>query len=145
MSEKRETAKPRVKFETRKPKFVRQESWRYKKVSESWRRPRGSSSKMRMKLRGWPKTVAVGYKTPRAIRGMHPSGMRETLVRRPKELEELDPKSRVVRIAHTVGERKRIAILEKADELGLKVLNPKGLRKVEEEAEVEEVEKTEQP
>ncbi len=145
MSEKREMAKPRVKFETRKPKFVRQESWRYKKVSESWRRPRGSSSKMRMKLRGWPKTVAVGYKTPRAIRGMHPSGMRETLVRRPKELEELDPKSRVVRIAHTVGERKRIAILEKADELGLKVLNPKGLRKVEEEAEVEEVEKTEQP
>jgi len=145
MSEKREMAKPRVKFETRKPKFVRQESWRYKKVSESWRRPRGSSSKMRLRLRGWPKTVAVGYKTPRAIRGMHPSGMRETLVRRPKELEELDPKSRVVRIAHTVGERKRIAILEKADELGLKVLNPKGLRKVEEEAEVEEVEKTEQP
>src|SRR5438034_580225 len=30
-----------------KPEFGRQESWRYKRVKENWRRPRGVTSKMR--------------------------------------------------------------------------------------------------
>ena len=33
----------------REPDFIRQESWRYVRVKESWRRPRGIDSKMRLK------------------------------------------------------------------------------------------------
>jgi large subunit ribosomal protein L32e len=50
--------------------------------------------------------------------------MREVAVHRPKDLEGLDPKFQVVRIGHTVGERKRLTILERAKEIGIKVLNP---------------------
>jgi len=40
------------------------------------------------------------------------------------QLEGLDPKRHAIRIAHRVGDRKRLEILERADDLDLKVLNP---------------------
>ncbi|MEM1559611.1 MAG: 50S ribosomal protein L32e [Candidatus Bathyarchaeia archaeon] len=108
----------------RSVKFVRQESWRYARVDENWRKPRGVSSKMRRRMRGWPRIVSIGYGSPRIVRGLHPSGFREVLVYREEDLEGLDPERDAVRIAHTVGMRKRRAILDKARKLGLKVLNP---------------------
>jgi len=104
--------------------FVRQESWRYSRVGASWRRPRGISSKMRLRRKGWPKVVDIGYRAPREERGLHPSGLREVLVYNENDLRGLDPALFAVRIAHAVGKRKRKAILAKASELGLKVLNP---------------------
>lgn len=109
---------------SRRPKFVRQESWRYGRLDESWRKPRGKSSRIRRQKRGWPELVKVGYKGPVKTRHMHPSGLREVAVHRPQDLEGLNPKTQAVRIAHTVGERKRVTILERAKEMGLKVLNP---------------------
>jgi len=41
------------------------------------------------------------------------------------QLDGLDPKRHAVRIARRVGERKRMEILERADDLDLKVLNPR--------------------
>jgi large subunit ribosomal protein L32e len=108
----------------RRVKFVRQESWRYVRVKDKWRKPRGVSSKMRRRMRGWPRIVSIGYGAPRAIKGLHPSGFREILVYNEKELEGLNPHRDAIRIAHTVGMRKRRLILEKARQLGLKVLNP---------------------
>ncbi len=115
----------RKEIAKRRPEFVRQESWRYKRVKPSWRRPRGIDSKMRMEVKGWPKRVKVGYRGPRAVRGLHPSGYKEVLVHNVKELEKLDPETEAARIAHTVGARKRREILKRAKELGIKVLNPR--------------------
>jgi large subunit ribosomal protein L32e len=42
-------------------------------------------------------------------------------------LARLDPKKDAARIGHTVGKRKRIEIINKAVELGIKVLNPGNL------------------
>ncbi len=39
-------------------------------------------------------------------------------------LSNLDPKNDAARIGHTVGKKKRIEIIGKAGELGIKVLNP---------------------
>lgn len=109
----------------KKPEFKRQErSWRYKRVKESWRRPKGLDSKMRLKRKGWPPSVSVGYKSPRVIRGVHPSGFEEVLVHNLKEAENLDPNKQVIRIAHTVGAKKRALILKRAKKLGVTVLNP---------------------
>jgi large subunit ribosomal protein L32e len=47
--------KKREMVKKRKPEFRRQESWRYKRVGESWRRPKGLDSKMRKEVKGWPR------------------------------------------------------------------------------------------
>src|SRR5260370_10197793 len=90
-----------------KPEFRRQESWRYKRVKENWRRPRGVTSKMRKEESGFPAKVKNGYGTASATRGLHPRGLVDTLVWREVELEKLDPKVHIVRIAARDGERKR--------------------------------------
>ena len=107
-----------------RPKFVREESWRYKRVKPSWRSARGKSSRVRRSKEGWPPLVKIGYARPASIRGLHPSGMKEILVHRPKDLEQIDPKICVARIAHTVGENKRLLILDAAERRGVHVLNP---------------------
>jgi len=141
LSQRKKLTKMRNALRSRKPRFIRQESWRYKRVKPSWRRPRGKTSKMRREQRGWPKTVAAGYKVAKRVRGLHPSGFREILIHRLEDLEKIDVNAQVARIAATVGERKRIAILERAKALNIRILNPGPAKKPEEvEAEAEEVE-----
>ncbi len=111
------------------PVFRRQEWFRYKKLggkSAPWRRPRGIHSKMRRHFKYRPPVVAIGYRTPAAARGLHPSGFEEVLVFRPEDLEDLDPKTQGARIGGTVGGRKQAAIVSKADEMGIRVFNRGG-------------------
>jgi large subunit ribosomal protein L32e len=85
---------------------------------------------MRLGKRGWPKIVKIGYKKNRKGRGLHPSGLEEIIVRRPADLEKINAKTQIVKIGHTVGERNRNAIMERAQALELRVANP-GLKKPE--------------
>jgi large subunit ribosomal protein L32e len=117
--------KARKRAKKKKPAFVRSESWRYMKLKENWRRPRGLDNKMRRKIKGWPPSVSVGYKGPKAARGLHPSGYKEVLVHNAKELSNIDPKTEAARIAHTVGKRKRVQILAEAKKLKVFILNVK--------------------
>ncbi|HID74145.1 MAG TPA: 50S ribosomal protein L32e [Thermoplasmata archaeon] len=107
----------------RMPTFRRQEWFRYRRLGTAWRRPKGLHSKMRKRLRYRPPLATVGYRTPRKARGLHPSGFREVLVHRPADLDGIDPKVQAARIAHSVGVRKRIEIIKRADDLGIRVLN----------------------
>jgi large subunit ribosomal protein L32e len=53
-------------------------------------------------------------------------------------LEDVNPNTQAIRIAHTVGARKRIEITAKARERAIHVLNPREVeRPLEEETEVE--------
>jgi large subunit ribosomal protein L32e len=129
-----------------KPKFVRQESWRYKRLKENWRRPRGLDNKMRRKIKGWPPTVNAGYRGPKVTRGLHPSGYREVLVYNLKELKGIDPKTQVIRIAHAVGNRKKAKMLTEARRKKITILNVKEVKEVvKKEEEVEEETKKEKP
>ncbi len=114
----------RKKIKSKKPEFRRQESWRYKRIKESWRRPRGIDSKMRRKVKGWPATVNIGYRGPKLARGLHPSAFKEVLVYNIDDLRKINPETEAIRIAHTVGARKRAEILNRAKELGIHILNP---------------------
>lgn len=149
MSEEKEKAEKPVKLKERaltlrerikrkKAKFRRQESWRYKRVKEVWRRPDGVDSKMRKKVKGWPKSVEVGYRGPKEARGLHPSGYAEVLIHTLDDIEEVDPKTQAIRIAHTVGAKKRVEITARAKEREIYILNPKEEEKKEEEAEEKE-------
>jgi large subunit ribosomal protein L32e len=135
----------RKRLKSKKPDFRRQEGWRYKRLKESWRRPRGIDSKMRMKVKGWPKSVEIGYRGPKEARGLHPSGYAEVLVHNVDKVDKVDPKTQVIRIAHTVGARKQAEISARASKRGILIINPKGEGKAEEAAtSLEEKEEGEQ-
>lgn len=116
----------------KKPKFLRQESWRYKRVSDRWRKPHGIDSKMRKKIKGWPASPTTGYRSPKKTRGLHPSGFMEILVHSIEDLGGIDPELEAVRIARRVGGRKRVEILTLAEERGIHVLNPRTTKEPEE-------------
>lgn len=113
----------RKKVSATRPKFVRQESWRYIRLAENWRKPKGIDNKMRKQVSGVPPLVKVGYRGPKKARGLHPSGYKDKLIHNIRDLEKLDPKTDAARIGHSVGRRKRIDIVNKANALGIKVLN----------------------
>ena len=108
----------------KKPKFRRWMSQAYKRVKESWRGPRGIHSKVRIRKKGKIKMPSVGYGAPKELRFLHPSGLKEVLISNLKDLEKVDPKTQAIRIAHTVGEKKRKEIIKKAEEMKIKILNP---------------------
>jgi large subunit ribosomal protein L32e len=133
----------RKKASERRPKFIRQESWRYDRLAQNWRKPKGKDNKMRKQKSGVPALVKIGYRGPRVARGLHPSGYTDKLVHNLAELSKLDPKNDAARLAHTVGKRKRIRIIAKANELGIKVLNAGKLAPKKEEKEEKQKEKKE--
>ncbi len=124
----------------KKPKFRRQESWRYKRVTNRWRKPHGIDSKMRKKIKGWPASPTTGYRSPKKTRGLHPSGFVESRVQSVADLGGIDPELQAIRIARTVGDRKRVEIMVMAEEKGIHVLNPRPTEKVEEFKEIAETE-----
>lgn len=113
--------------------FRRDGEGKKKKLSETWRRPRGLHNKQRLQKKAKGPLPAPGYGSPIAVRGMHPSGFREILVFNPAELDNLDPDLDAIRIGGSVGGKKRAVIQEKAVSAGLKILNPKEIKTLAEE------------
>lgn len=106
------------------PKFRRQEWFRYRRLSRTgWRKPKGMQSSQRMNRKYRSPMARVGYGKIASVRGLHPSGFKEVLVHRPEDLDGIDPTVQAARVGGTVGGRKRALIHERADELGIRVLN----------------------
>ena len=106
-----------------RPRFRRQEWFRYKMFGDEWRKPQGGQSKLRRHFGYRWNVPSIGYRGPRAVRGLHPSGFQEVLVHNERQLEGLDAGKQAVRIAHGVGTRKRGLIEKVCDDKGLRVLN----------------------
>ena len=116
--------KMRADQSRRQPAFRRQEWFRYRRLSKTgYRKPKGKDSKMRKNLKYRPPMARVGYGKVAAARGLHPSGFEEVMVHRADQLDGLDPEKQAVRIGSAVGNRKRSRIHDRADELGLRILN----------------------
>ena len=107
-----------------KPAFKRQDYHKKKRTPESWRRPRGNLSKQRRGVKGKGQTVKAGYRTPTDVRGRHPSGFEEVRVFNADDLDGVDGDTQAVRIASSVGARKRERIEEEAESAQIRVLNP---------------------
>jgi len=116
--------KVRGERKAHEPEFRRQEWFRYRRLQKTgYRKPRGMHSKMRMHWKYRSPVVRIGFRGPKAARGLHPSGFKEVLIHNESALAGIDPKTMAIRIGHSVGGRKRQKIQEKADELGIRVLN----------------------
>ena len=114
----------------KQPKFRRQEWYRYKRLARSgWRKPKGYQSKQRLNMKYRTPMARVGYGKVRAAKGLHPSGFIEVLVHNADDLEDVDSKTQAIRIGARVGNRKRFAIHNKADEMGIRILNRRSIEK----------------
>ncbi|KAL2682670.1 60S ribosomal protein L32 [[Neocosmospora] mangrovei] len=133
---------PIVKKRTKR--FERHQSDRFKCVDPSWRKPKGIDSRVRRRFRGTIAMPSIGYGSNKKTRFLTPSGHKAFLVSNVQDVElllmhnrthaaeyvpdisvtERPPLTRN-RIAHNVSSRKRIDIIARAKQLGVKVTNPK--------------------
>ena len=120
----------RKKLKSKKPEFLRTLWWKFPKFKNDpkWRKPKGIENPMRLSIKGYPPIVEVGYRGPREVRGLHPTGLEPVIVNSVKDLEKLDPSRHLVVISSSVGLKKRLEIEAKAREKGFRVTNELSLK-----------------
>ncbi len=112
------------KQKKKKPKFRRQFYKQKRRIEgKGYRKPRGIYSHQQMKIKGRNTMPSIGYGEHRAVRGLHPSGFKEVLVRHITDYSHLDPKVYALRISGTIGAKKRVTLIKKAKDAGFKILN----------------------
>ncbi len=115
----------RKEMKKKKPKFIRQDAHKKRKLAKVWRRPRGLHSKVRLAKKGYRRKVSKGFKAPKEVRFLHPSGLDLTVVNNLKDLNNIDPKKEGILIASAIGVKKKLAIIKRALELKIAILNIK--------------------
>ncbi|TKJ20890.1 MAG: 50S ribosomal protein L32e [Promethearchaeota archaeon Loki_b32] len=113
----------RKRMNKKRPSFRRVESWRYKRVKDSWRKARGIDSKTRKKKKSGVKSPTVGYRSPKKVRGLHPSGYIEARVTTIQELNNLNKNQHAIKISGKLGAKKRLALIDFCQKRGFKILN----------------------
>lgn len=116
----------RKEIKSRKPKFVRQEYHKRKKLAKKWRQPKGMHSKLRQKFKGHLKHPSPGYMSPKKTRGLDKNGLKPVIVSNLDELNYVSKNHGVI-VSKSVGLKKKIEILKKAKEKGIVVLNVKNI------------------
>lgn len=114
-----------LKGKKNKPRFIRQEYHKLKKLKDVWRRPKGLDSKKHNRKRGKGKVPGIGYKKPESVREIHPSGYFPIVIHNTKDLKEVNPDAQAVVIASAVGRKKRNEIIAYANKNKLFILNPR--------------------
>lgn len=112
----------RKKRKSRKPNFVRQDGLKKARLEKVWRKPRGRHSKQRVKKRGHPKIPSLGYRSPRAVYALHPTGLKSVMVSHINDLSKIKKDEGVVLLGK-MGINKKLKILKKIQELKLHLLN----------------------
>ncbi len=136
--DKEELLKKRKELKNKKPDFTRTDSHKKDRIGNSWRNPRGLQNKMRLNKRGYNKCVRTGWGSPKAVKGLHPTGLEPIRVHNTNDLEDIDEELQGIIIASNVGDRKRVKIIEEAQERDISILNLDGdeyLEKVEQKIE----------
>ncbi len=124
---KEKMLKLRKLLKSKKPNFIREDYQKRACIPLPWRKPRGLHSKMRHRFAGHRALVDPGYGSPKEVYGLHPSGYEQIVIHTLNELSRLDAKSQGAVLGSTLGLPNRIALLTKAKELGVKVLNVKDI------------------
>ncbi|KAK0630567.1 putative DnaJ protein like protein xdj1 [Bombardia bombarda] len=122
------TAKKHVPIVKKRTKrFTRHQSDRFKCVAPNWRKPKGIDNRVRRRFKGNLAMPSIGYGSNKRTKHMMPSGHKAFLVSNVQDVELLlmHNKTYAAEIAHNVSSRKRIDIISKAKQLGVKVTNAK--------------------
>ncbi len=112
----------RNKAKKHKPPFIVKAANYLKKVKRRWRLPRGLHSGTRQYHRGKPAMPTPGFGSPKAVFGLHRSGVKPVVVRTEKELLAIDVKTEAAVLMSTLGGRSRVRLLTLATEKKIPVL-----------------------
>lgn len=117
-----------IKMKT--PRFLRADTPRLSRLGKNrkklqkWRRPRGKHNKLRLKRTGHPLQPGIGYGTPRELRGKI-KGSKVVVIQNLQALEKLNKNSTII-IARTIGAKKKLEIIKKAQEMNINIINLRG-------------------
>jgi large subunit ribosomal protein L32e len=106
--------------------FERHQHQQFKRIGRSsWRKSKGIDSRVRRRFKGTIPQPEIGYGSDKKTRNLLPNGFYKFVVHNPKELEMLLMHNRkyCAEIAHSVSTRTRKAIVERAEQLHVKVTN----------------------
>ena len=106
--------------------FERHQHQQFKRIGRSsWRKSKGIDSRVRRRFKGTIPQPEIGYGSDRKTRNLLPNGFYKFVVHNPKELEMLLMHNRkyCAEIAHSVSTRTRKQIVERAEQLHVKVTN----------------------
>ena len=100
-----------------------QQFWRIGR--SSWRKSHGLDSRVRRRFKGTIPQPEIGYGSDKKTRNLLPNGFYKFVVNNPKELEMLLMHNRkyCAEIAHSVSSRVRKQIVERAQQLHVKITN----------------------
>ena len=102
----------------------------------SWRKQKGIDSRVRRRFKGTIPQPSIGYGSDKNTRNMLPNGFLKFVVHNVKELEMLLMHNRkyCAEVAHSVSSKTRKEIVQRAEELHVKVTNAGAKLRKEESA-----------
>jgi len=122
MSSAKDLLEKRTQIKKKKPRFIRKDANKKKRLSKAWRRPRGLHNKQRLKRRGVPPSPSSGYRAPKEVRGLHKTGLVPVIVSNIKQLDSMKKDAGVV-LSSKIGDKKRHALLLEIKKRNLALLN----------------------
>lgn len=114
-----------------KPGFRRYKSKTIKRISESWRKPKGLQNKCRIQKKGTPAHPKIGYSKPRKIRNFNEKGTKEILIYNKTQLLNLinEKKEIMIVLAKKLGFKKKLELENICKENSLYVKNKIKIKK----------------
>ena len=129
------TKKTIVKKRTKK--FIRHQADQFKRIARSsWRKPKGIDGRVRRRFKGAIPMPSIGYGSDKVTRNIHPHGFKSVVVSNPAELEMLMMHNRTyaATVAHSVSSRVRREIIQRAEQLAIRVTNANAKLRAEDDA-----------
>ena len=121
----------------RTKKFARHQSDQFMRImNSSWRKPKGIDGRVRRRFKGAVPMPSIGYGSDKRTRNLLPSGFKSVVINNVKELEMLMMHNRTyaATVGHSVSSRVRRQIIERAEQLAIRVTNANAKLRSEEDA-----------
>ena len=120
----------------RTKKFARHQSDLFKRVKPSWRKPKGIDGRVRRRFKGALPMPSIGYGSNKETRNVHPHGFKTVVVQNVADLEMLMMHNRTyaATVGKAVSTRVRRQIVERAEQLAIRVTNAAAKLRAEDDA-----------